>query len=355
VYQSNQNRMTFTGNRVVQALAGPFCRKVFAAVLAGALLPWGMRAAPAAAPITPLVPRAAHADPAGALVIVGGGGLPDSVRDRFLELAGGRKARLVIIPTASFNADSKHLLKSYTYWKSYGVASVELLHTRQREQANNPAFCKPLAEATAVWLSGGDQANLEAAYHGTAVERELQKVLARGGVIGGTSAGAAVMGDLMIRGGNPRADVGPGFGLLRGVVVDQHFTERKRMPRLLGALEKHPDYLGLGIDENTAAVVKGHTLTALGNAQVQVCSPSPGKKPNVRVLKSGEGVDLVPRWPTTRAHAEHASAKEVAAKEAPDRPRAAGESGRATGSVYPGAIPFSPPTPLLPLPRVHPR
>ena len=73
-----------------------------------------------------------------------------------------------------------------------------------------------------MWLSGGDQANLEAAYHGTAVERELRKVLARGGVIGGTSAGAAVMGDLMIRGGDSLADLGPGFGLLRGVVVDQH-------------------------------------------------------------------------------------------------------------------------------------
>ncbi|HEV3262271.1 MAG TPA: hypothetical protein VG013_35800, partial [Gemmataceae bacterium] len=96
--------MTFTGNRVVQAPAGRFCRKVVA-LLALALLPCGMTAAPAAAPITPLVPRAAHSDPAGALVIVGGGGLPDSIRDRFLELAGGKNARLVVIPTASASAD----------------------------------------------------------------------------------------------------------------------------------------------------------------------------------------------------------------------------------------------------------
>jgi cyanophycinase len=285
--------MTFTGNRVVQTPAGRFRRKVVA-VLAGTLLPWGMTTDPAADPITPLLPRAAHAHRAGALVIVGGGGLPDPIRDRFLELAGGEKARLVIIPTASFKADQPHLLTSRQYWAAQGVASVKLLHTRSRAEANSPEFCRPLTEATAVWLSGGDQVNLENAYAGTAVERELQKVLARGGVIGGTSAGAAVMGDLMIRGGNPRADIGPGFGLLRGVVVDQHFTQRQRMPRLRGVLKKHPDYLGLGIDENTAAVVKGHTLTALGNAQVQVCWPAPGKKPNVRVLKSGEGVDLVP-------------------------------------------------------------
>src|SRR5262249_32391551 len=93
--------------------------------------------------------------------------------------------------------------------------------------------------------------------------------------------------------GSQRAEEGKGFGLLRGVVVDQHFTQRKRMPRLRGVLEKHRDYLGLGIDENTAAVVKGRTLTALGDAQVQVCRLAPGKKPNVRVVKSGEGVDLV--------------------------------------------------------------
>jgi cyanophycinase len=278
-----------------------------------------MTTARAADPIASHLGRAAHADLAGALVIVGGGGLPDPIRDRFLELAGGKKARLVIIPTASFKADQPHLLTSPRYWKAQGVASVQLLHTRERAVANSPGFCKPLAEATAVWLSGGDQVNLENAYAGTAVEQELQKLLARGGVIGGTSAGAAVMGDLMIRGGNPLARLGNGLGLLRGVVVDQHFTKRKRMPRLMGVLEKHPDYLGLGIDENTAAVVSGHTLTVVGNARVQVCWPAPGQKPNVRVLKSGEGVDLAPLWQATVAHAEPAPTKETPDLHAPGR------------------------------------
>jgi cyanophycinase len=277
-----------------------------------------MTAAQAADPVAPFAHRTGHADRAGALVIVGGGGLPDPIRDRFLELAGGKKARLVIIPTASYKADHPHLLTSPRYWRSQGVASVQLLHTRNRAEANRPEFCQPLAGATAVWLSGGDQANLEDAYAGTAVERELQKLLARGGVIGGTSAGAAVMGDLMIRGGYPRAEEGNGFGLLPGVVVDQHFSNRNRMPRLLGVLEKHPDYVGLGIDESTAAVVRGHTLTAVGTAHVQVCWPAAGKKPNVRVLKSGEGVDLAPLWQAAVAHAEPAPAKETAAKEAAD-------------------------------------
>jgi cyanophycinase len=309
--------MPLTGNRVVQAPAGRFRRQPVA-ILAGALLLWGITAARAADLVAPLAPRAAHADRVGALVIVGGGGLPDPIRDCFLELAGGKKARLVIIPTASFKADHPHLLTSPRYWKAEGVASVQLLHTRNRVEANSPEFCRPLTEATAVWLSGGDQVNLENAYAGTAVERELRKVLARGGVIGGTSAGAAVMGDLMIRGGNPLAELGNGFGLLPGVVVDQHFTKRQRMPRLLGVLENHPDYLGLGIDESTAAVVRGHTVTAVGNAHVQVCWPAPGKKPNVRVLKSGEGVDLAPLWQALVAQAEPAPAKKVAAKGVPD-------------------------------------
>ena len=206
----------------------------------------------------------AAGETAGALVIVGGGGLPNVIRDRFLELAGGRKARLVVIPTASMRADRPEALKSFAFWKSQDVASVKLLHTRDPKQANDPEFVKPLAEATGVWLSGGDQSRLVAAYHGTQVEHELQQVLARGGVIGGTSAGAAVMSSLMIQGGNPMARLGQGFGFLTGMVVDQHFFNRNRLNRLLDVLARNPSYLGLGIDEQTAVVVKGHTLTVLG-------------------------------------------------------------------------------------------
>ena len=195
----------------------------------------------------------------GALVIVGGGGLPDPIRERFLELAGGRKARLVVIPTANRKADLPGPLKTYLLWKAQKVASVTVLHTRDRRRANDPAFVKPLTEATGVWFTGGDQSRLADAYRGTRVERELHKVLSRGGVIGGTSAGAAVMSRVMIVGGNPEARVGTGFGLLPDVVVDQHFTNRKRLNRLLGVLGKkeHGDCLGLGIDEATGVVVRG--------------------------------------------------------------------------------------------------
>jgi cyanophycinase len=236
-------------------------------------------------------PRAENTS--GALVIVGGGLLPDAVRDRFIQLAGGKNARIVVIPTASIKADYPELLKSWAFWKAQDVKSVELLHTRDRARANDPAFVKLLKEATGVWIAGGDQALLVAAYHGTAVERELEKLVARGGVIGGTSAGAAVMSTLMIVGGNPSARVGSGFGLLPGVVIDQHFQNRHRLDRLMGVLAKHPECPGLGIDEQTALVIKGHVATVLGTANVRVCLCASGGMPaSVKVLKAGEEIDL---------------------------------------------------------------
>jgi cyanophycinase len=134
---------------------------------------------------------------------------------------------------------------------------------------------------------------LVAPYRGSLVERELHRLLARGGVIGGTSAGASAMSRLMIVGGNPHAQVGAGFGLLPEVVIDQHFHNRNRLPRLLGILAQHPQYLGLGIDEETAVVVHSGLATVLGNANVRLCLPGASKHPaQVRVLKAGEQIDL---------------------------------------------------------------
>lgn len=236
----------------------------------------------------------------GSLVIVGGGLLPPAIRDRFLELGGGANARVVVIPTASRRAEVGHLeeLGSYADWsrlaKSGRVKSFSFLHTRRSREANDPRFVKPLTEASAVWISGGDQSLLTDAYKGTAVEREVKNLLARGGVVGGTSAGAAVMSEIMIRGGNQAADLGIGFGLLPpGVVVDQHFGERKRLQRLLGVLDRHPECVGLGIDEQTGVVVQGERVTVVGNRNVRVCLPPPEPaESQVKILSSGTGVDL---------------------------------------------------------------
>jgi cyanophycinase len=121
------------------------------------------------------------------------------------------------------------------------------------------------------------------------VERQLHHLLARGGVIGGTSAGAAVTSEVMIRGGNHVAELGRGFGFLRGVIVDQHLSERNRLRRLQGAMARHPGYLGLGIDEQTAVVVQRRVARVLGERQVHVCFPGQG---TVKVFRSGDRIDL---------------------------------------------------------------
>jgi cyanophycinase len=169
---------------------------------------------------------------------------------------------------------------------------VQLLHTRSREEANAPEFLRPLEEATGVWLAGGNQSRLAASYVDTEVERALKDLLERGGVIGGTSAGAAIMTRIMITGGRSLATQGRGFDLLPGSVVDQHFLKRNRLGRLLGLLAEHPRLVGFGIDEGTALVFQGDRLSVLGDSYVVACMPaSPEDETNrLEILKPGDQV-----------------------------------------------------------------
>jgi cyanophycinase len=232
----------------------------------------------------------------GKLVICGGGKLPQPIRDQFCKLAGGSKARIVVIPTATARADNaKFQADVLQDWKTSDVGSVTLLHTRSRQMADDPAFIRPLAEATGVWLGGGDQVFLTRAYLGTAVEKQLKALLDRGGVIGGTSAGAAVMSGVMIAGGLTTADISQGFDFISGAVIDQHFLKRNRMGRLIGVLSTHPNLVGLGIDEETALVVdvQEHHLSVLGASYVVACVPdSQNKSVRIKFLKSGDQTDL---------------------------------------------------------------
>lgn len=229
----------------------------------------------------------------GSLVIVGGGKIPDAVREEFLRLAGGSQTRLVVIPTASAAAD-KDANKSLEPWKKYPLASLTSFHTRSREKANDPTFIKPLREATAVWFGGGDQSRITDAYLGTAVETELKKLLERDGVIGGTSAGAASMSGIMITGGNPQATTGKGFGFLPNIIVDQHCLKRDREPRLTSVLAKKPGWAGIGIDESTAVIVQGRALRVTGeSAAVVMLRASENRPVSRQVLRDAGKADLV--------------------------------------------------------------
>jgi cyanophycinase len=243
--------------------------------------------APATAP--------APAVPGGTLLIVGGGRIPDAIRDRFVELAGGPAGRIVVIPASRNGDDPVRAGFSLAMWKDSGVAAVELLHARDRAQADDPAFAAPLKQATAVWLGGGQQGWFGDVYAGTFLERELRALLDRGGVVGGTSAGAAAMSKVMIVGGREEPRIGTGFGLLPDVVIDQHFLRRSRINRLIALVAKHPDQLGLGIDERTALEVplSDRRARVLGESYVMSCLASgDGQPPRFRVLKAGDVLPL---------------------------------------------------------------
>jgi cyanophycinase len=219
-------------------------------------------------------PPARWVDPKGVpgpLVIVGGGDLPGAAVEVFLKEAGGEKAKLVVIPTASQSADEAGSREELiAEWKARGFAEVAVLHTRSKEEANAETFALPLTLASAVWFGGGDQSKIAEAYLGTRVESEIMALHRRGGVIGGTSAGAAIQSKCMITGGQEVATVAQGFDLLPGAVVDQHFLARNRQGRLKGVIDAQAGLFGVGIDEGTALLVKGRSMRVVGKSSVTI-------------------------------------------------------------------------------------
>jgi cyanophycinase len=229
----------------------------------------------------------------GALVICGGGDVPDSVMLRFIELAGGSAARIVFIPTAAIGADSDEADEDLLFFRQQDLASLCVLHTRDRQRANHPEFVQPLQTATGVWLAGGCQRLLADVYGDTEVELALRRLFQRGGAIGGISAGAAVMSPVMIRGGVRNPETGPGFGLLPGTVIDQHFLKRSRQDRLLRVLASHPGLVGIGIDECAALIVQGNRLSVMGDSCVVTCLAASTDFPEeVQQLAPGDEADL---------------------------------------------------------------
>lgn len=240
------------------------------------------------APSTPVMSR-----DAGLLFLVGGGALPDRLRREFIELAGGANARLVVIPGDADGRDNA--ANEIQLWKSLGVIHVSILHAESRTQADDPEFSKLLNTATGVWLGGGQQSWFTAWYRDTLVEERLKEVLGRGGVIGGTSAGASAVTRVMVAGGRRDPVESRGLSLLDGVIVDQHFLRRNRTGRMLKLLARHPDQIGLGIDERTAVIVelKTGTLRVSGQSYVLACVPDDdGGLQRLEVLKAGDTTSL---------------------------------------------------------------
>jgi cyanophycinase len=211
-------------------------------------------------------------------LVVAGGNLTDStVFNRFMELAGGPNALVVIVSTALTDDEinPEFYLQQQNRFESYGFQNFTFRHTRNRDTANMDSFTKSISEAGGVWFLGGRQWRLVDAYAGTKTLDEFNKLLERGGVIGGSSAGASIQADFLVRGDTKTntvmmGDHQEGFGFLKNVAIDQHLLAMNRQFDIFEILDAHPVLLGIGLDENTAIIVSENTFEVIGKSYVAI-------------------------------------------------------------------------------------
>jgi cyanophycinase len=249
----------------------------------------------------------------GTLVIVGGGSTDGTgIVEKFIQIAGGPDKKFVIVPTAGGNKNDDGSVRSYDEaqtigsWLKRGLKNVKMLHTPDSKVADTEAFVKDLKEADAVWFNGGRQWNIVDSYAGTRTLAEFQKVLERGGVIAGSSAGATIQGQYLVRGDTSGPNVmmtqepnhQEGFKFLRRSAIDQHINTRNRWDDLMPVIQKYPDLLGIGLSEGTAIVVTGDRFEVLGKWKVAVHDNSrmyqPWEKPYY-VLSQGDVYNMKTR------------------------------------------------------------
>ena len=211
----------------------------------------------------------------GSLVVVGGAMQDLGIVRRFIDLAGGPDVPIVVIPTAGGAAEYDQFYPGLRQFRAAGATNLTVIHTNDRAEADSEAFVAPIREAGGVWFPGGRQWRIADSYLDTRTEEELHRVLERGGVIGGSSAGASIQGSYLIRGDTQTntimmGDHEEGFGFLRNVGIDQHLLRRNRQFDMLEVMEAMPELLGIGIDENTAIVVQGDEFEVIGESYVVI-------------------------------------------------------------------------------------
>lgn len=237
----------------------------------------------------------------GPLVIIGGAEDREGdclVLREFVRRAGGIKAKIVVL-TAATTAPRE---VGETYINAFGrigAEDVQVIDTEHPEDGDRQEAVEKVQQATGIFFTGGDQARIIELVKGTRVDQAIRQRHAEGAVVGGTSAGAAMMPDIMIIEGdsatNPRVDavsMGPGMGFLPGIAVDQHFSQRGRLGRLISALVQQQAILGLGIDEDTAVIVEGNQLEVVGQGSVTVVDETAATHNNLDRLLKSEGLAI---------------------------------------------------------------
>ena len=241
----------------------------------------------------------------GSLVIVGGAMRSAEIYERFIELAGGPDAHIVLVPTAGGGTEYDEFFQGMNAWREHGARNLTLLHTVDPAEADTDAFVEPLKTAGGVFFFGGRQWRLVDAYGGTKAEEAFREVLERGGVIGGSSAGASIQGSFLVRGDTRTntvmmGDHQRGFGYLRNVGIDQHVLRRNRQFDMIEVIEAHPELLGIGIDEDTALIVQGDRAQVIGESFVLVYDnqTTTGADGKFYFLDAGDRLNLATREST---------------------------------------------------------
>ena len=200
--------------------------------------------------------------------------MPRAVTKRFIQIAGGDQASIVVLPTAVPDSMVKDNGSIANVFRKFGAKEVTVLSGRTLSEVDGDEYLEILKRATGIWFGGGRQWRFVDAYHDTKALGLMREVLKKGGVIMGSSAGASIQAEYLVR-GNPLGNQDmmaegyeKGLGFLKGVAVDQHFAERNRFKDLASVVERFPQILGIGIDEGTALIVKGPVGLVQGKGQV---------------------------------------------------------------------------------------
>jgi cyanophycinase len=276
-------------------------RLVAASLFSAAAL--ALSLAPVAAQIQPAPPQVGPEN--GSLVVVGGAMQSAEIYERFIQLAGGPDAHIVLVPTAGGGEEYDEFYQGMNDWRRHGARNLTVLHTIDPAEADTEAFVEPLRTAGGVFFFGGRQWRLVDAYGGTLAEEAFLEVLERGGVIGGSSAGASIQGSFLVRGDTRTNEImmgdhQRGFGYLRNVGIDQHVLRRNRQFDLIEVIEAHPELLGIGLDEDTAIVVRGDRFEVIGRSYALIYDnqTTTGDDGKFYFLAPGDRFDLATREAT---------------------------------------------------------
>jgi cyanophycinase len=258
----------------------------------------------------------------GCLIIIGGHEDRDPKSERAIlrEVARHLRGGKLVLATVASHQPEGYFDEYEKAFSDLGVGELVELYVEDRSEAGDRDKLSVLDDAAGIFFSGGDQLRITSQIGDTGIEAKVRRLYERGGVVAGTSAGASMMSETMLIKGSSREThrigdlhMAPGMGLVRDVIIDQHFAERGRFGRLIGAVAHNPRVLGMGIDEDTAAVLEGDTFRVIGSGAVYVVDGSSVTYCNVaearaecalsmhdvrvHVLSSGDGFDLKERRP----------------------------------------------------------